>query len=178
MKFERRYQPWLVASKDASRPVLTHVNLTINTIDGERVGFLDATNSYVMVRVPCELHADDTAGPILVASLKHAAKTGQTKYESAELACVSKRCETPDGYAWPRPEVGAFPDFDKIISGPMAAKPAAGEFGISGVFLALVQRAMGSTSGVGLKVSGGRKAIVVASRHTEALGLIMPIVLS
>lgn len=173
MRFEKRYQPWLACSKDKSRPVLCAVNLTINTIDGERVGFLDASNSYVMVRVPCELHADDTPGLILPAALKHAARTA-AKGSLPEIACVARKCETQDGYAWPRPD-GAFPDFDRISASHTDNKSVV-EFGVNGDFLAAVSKALGARNGVGMSVGSVLRPLNVrVSGDDEAKGIVMPI---
>lgn len=78
-KSTRKLQPELVASKDASRPVLTRVHLNAEQ------SVVEVTDSYMLARFPVELDEGDTSGPIPVDALK-AARKPPNKYRDVSIA--------------------------------------------------------------------------------------------
>lgn len=109
LKSDTRKAPELerVASRDASRPVLSHVYL--NT---ERAR-LEATNTYAAALVPVEIEEGDDSGLIPAAALK--AQRKASKYAAASLGVNGKvTLATSEGeQTWLKGE-GQWPDFDRL----------------------------------------------------------------
>ena len=95
------------ASKDASRPVLSHVYL--NTENGT----LEATDSYRAVVVPVEVEEGDESGLIPADALK--AQRKASKYAAASLSVNGEiRLSTSEGeQSWRKGE-GQFPNIQRI----------------------------------------------------------------
>lgn len=179
MKFETQYKPWEAASKDSSRPVLTAVHLTI---DGEGNGWLDATDSYMLVRVPCDVEPGDVAGLIPREALIDAAKSAGRATE-AHLTCNGSVTDST-GRTWTRP-AGQFPDVDRIIGeeptttlGMDGAATDAIAFGIDPLLLAKAAKAMGAKR-IRIAVASPLKPVRVTSLSGYAgrapVAVLMPI---
>lgn len=189
MKFNGSAKVWEAASKDSSRPVLCAVNLCIEGTGKYRKGWLEATDSYALVRVPVdELDAKDIAGMLSPDALKDAVKASSTRLGYCELDCSdSKIAKSADGLrSWLRPE-GQFPESKNLIVRNEAGEPMpAGEheggtlaFGVNAALLARVAKAMGGRIG-GLRIEVGSplRPIMVRPLDSPVLGcecIVMPV---
>ena len=170
-----------VASRDASRPVLTHVYLNAEK------NRLEATNSYAAVLVPCETEEGDESGLIPAEALK--AQRKASKYSAASLSVNGDvRLSTPEGeQAWKKGE-GRWPDFDKL----MPEEYSGFRIGINPKLLLELAQGIGSPEnvvlefalqgdktegeGVGYFPSPLRAVRVTTTQGTEAAhGILMPI---
>ena len=98
-----------LVSTDQSRPVLTHTHLSIKGEDA----FLEATDSFALVRLPVTLDEHDTAGFIPVEAIVEARKTkavGLTAND--DVVRVEKGGRAVE---WKREDVGSWPDSDRLI---------------------------------------------------------------
>lgn len=191
MKFNGSAKIWEAASKDRSRPVLNAVNLRIESApDGSRVGWLEATDSFQLVRVKVdELARDDAAGLIDPEALKDAAKNARTTLGYCELDCSeASKTTSADGFrSWPRPE-GHFPEADRLILRDENGQPTgAGEheggvvaFGIDAALLVKITKATGARRGVALTVGSPLRTIAVRPLNApvECEAIVMPVSLS
>lgn len=111
----KKPKPWLVCSKDQTRPTLTHVNLTLDPPrkDKPRTGHLSATDSYCLVTVPVEFDDRDEEpkeGAFPIEALKAGDKIG------AVFALKDGVREPGTGTLHPYPEnPGQFPNADKLM---------------------------------------------------------------
>jgi hypothetical protein len=154
---------WLAASKEPSRPILTHV-----AFDAEK-GTLTATNSYIAARVPCEVEDGDVSGLIPAVALK------ESFGKSLRVADGFATLTLPDGERrWSVLADTQFPDVDKILGGAVEGL----KFGLNPD---LVQQ-------LGLALCAGTSAHVPISLHPvnplhamrvtasrDAVGVIMPV---
>lgn len=102
-----------LASRDASRPVLHALYLRIRENDGERHGVLEGTDSYKLGRIPVELDEGDTEGFVTLEAIETARKA---KYD--HLYCngsLGAGTALEPLVHFPRPELGTFPDTDKLL---------------------------------------------------------------
>lgn len=158
MKFDPKAKVWEAASKDKLRPVLTAVHLAIEGEGEDRKGFLEATDNYLLVRVPCEVSPEDVAGLIPVEALKEAAKG----YGAGGLTC-NGACTLADGRSWPRPE-GQFPETKRLIAGYSENTASFGDepcaFGINPALLVKAEKALGA-KGLRVEVRNPLKPITL-----------------
>ena len=95
-----------VASRDKSRPVLSHVYL--NTEKGR----LEATNSFAAAMIPCEVEDGDESGLIPSDALK--AQRKASRYYRSLSVNGDIRLSTSEGeQSWKKGE-GQWPDFDRL----------------------------------------------------------------
>lgn len=134
-----------VASKDQTRPVLTLVHLAemsptdmmrgeVESAPGEgsptrkdaRRGWLQATNSYTLVRVPVVLSDDDTPGFIPADAVRSAQKVRTRSSEVEVLSANGTARVVSDGSAveYVRPNAGQFPNVEQLIP-PTITDPSA-----------------------------------------------------
>jgi DNA polymerase III sliding clamp (beta) subunit (PCNA family) len=111
-----------VASKDKTRPALTHVNLRTDA-DGSR--WLEATDSYKLIRVPARgATAEDTDGPIPAAvftAARWAAARGLERESSIQAnGSVSYELKEGGSASMPRPDGFQFPDCARLVPEPSA----------------------------------------------------------
>lgn len=162
---------------DQSRPVLTRVFLRIlETKTGrghnrktKREGWLEATDSYLLIQVPVELDDDDTEGMIPIEALAEARLANRELAADGEIRI--------QGYGklttFLRPEMGKFPDTTKLFTDD----PPIASVGLNAKFLAKLAKGLG-TDTVRLDLMGPRKAIrVTPASGSGGRGLLMPIVL-
>lgn len=114
-----KVQPELVASKDASRPVLTKVHL--NT-EASRV---EVNDSYMLARFPVELDEDDTSGPIPLDALKASRKAPNRHGGDVHIRANSHvnvtQDDAPPYFTVPRgPADYQFPNIDALIPDNLA----------------------------------------------------------
>jgi hypothetical protein len=119
-----------VASKDATTPTLMDAHL-----DTE-LGELQATDTYVAVRIPVEVEKTDTSGPVAIAELTAAAKA------KAPALKIPKRPKAKKDQPGPYPKLAAiWPDADAI-------KKPAFKVGINANYLKAVADALGAKTGM------------------------------
>lgn len=163
MKFDTASKIWECAGKDRTRPILTYVHLAIEDTDDGRKGWLEATDSYVLARVPViSLDPDDTAGLIPVDVLKAAAKDS-----NGVLSCNGS-FSLADGRSWPRPEdLGTFPEAKHLIPDADTFDPerTSAPFGIDPALLVRALKALGGRKHVRVIVNTPLKPVLI-----EALG--------
>lgn len=106
-------KPEASASKDQTRPVLTHLYLRITGEGDARIGRLEATDSYKLVSIPVEVEDGDTEGFIPVEVLKAARKA--SRGSSAVQIEANGGLVIEDGTTYPRPEPGTWPKTDQLI---------------------------------------------------------------
>lgn len=172
MQFDYRSKLWECAGTDKSRPILTHVNLFIVETEDGRSGWLEATDSYIAVRIPITLDAEDTPGLLTVEMLKAAAKN------EGSIICDDTTCTISTGQTWPRPKLdGKYPDLAELFKRNPIQDGVSGRFGFSPALFVKAEKALGSR---GLKLSSANdlKPIRVESLSNGVPGaecLVMPI---
>jgi DNA polymerase III sliding clamp (beta) subunit (PCNA family) len=168
------------ASKDAVRPVLSHVYLNAEN------GTLEATDSYRAVVIPVEVEDGDTSALIPAEALKAQRKASKTAPASLSVnGDVS--LSTPDGeQSWKTGE-GQFPNLQQL--GP--AEVSTFRIGLNPVLLAETAKALGNGEHVTLeftlqpgKVEGDdtgtyphplRPIRLTVPNGGESYGILMPI---
>ncbi len=134
---------------------------------------LDASNSYIAVRVPVEVDERDTSGPVSLLALKLAGTSPLGKSRSiadVEIVCA-EGLEIPGVGTLDRPEAqGLFPNLSQLW--PREDTKFVFEVMLSPADLAA---AMGARDGVVLSFVGTNRPIVVTDRGSDAQGLLMPI---
>jgi len=158
-----------VASRDATRPVLTHAFLRV---DGERAT-LEACDSYKLARIPVELEAGDEEGFVPVEALTTARKA------RAESVSVNGSVDIPGGPSFPRPELGQFPNAVQLFPDGEVAFAV----GVNAKFLHELAQGLGSETvrlefvKVGDEPSALRPIVVrpIGGDAPEADGLLMPV---
>lgn len=159
------------ASKDAARPVLAHIYF-----DAER-GELQATDSYILARVPVEVGLDETSGFLPVDAVK-----ASRKREAGGLHCNGSidvmpaywdnDSDSPALQSFPRLEVGQWPHVDQLWP---AGEPVF-SVGINAGFLKRLAEALGAEdTAVTLSFVGKRDADGNATSEPDAL---RPIIVS
>jgi hypothetical protein len=156
---------WEAASKDDSRPVLTHVSFDA------KAGTLTATDSYILARVECEVEDGDESSLIPAAALK------QAKGQSLRVSDGKATLQLPDGgeRSWPLLD-GAFPDADKIFK----QYPDGGfGFGVNPELVKCLGVALGAGGSrclpIALHPLNPLRAIRVTTPSNGGLGLLMPV---
>jgi hypothetical protein len=160
---DRRFKPEVAVSKDPKRPTLQHPRLS-----GK--GFIEATDSFIAVRVPCELEAD-ADGMIPVEAIKLARTIGDKK-QAIRLDC-NGGVDVPDVASFERHTQEALPDIASAFDGLPKLTPTV--FGINAAMLARAAKALGCNE-VQLEVFTRETAIRVTPLH--GLGgeaIVMPV---
>lgn len=168
------------ASKEASRPVLTHAYLNVEN------GTLEATDSYRAVVIPVEVEEGDTSALIPVEALK--AQRKASKYEPASLRVNDDvRLSTPEGeQSWKTGE-GQFPNLQQLAPTELSTF----RIGLNPALLLETAKALGNGESVTLeftlqrdKVEGDdtgaypdalRPVRVTVPSGGESYGILMPI---
>jgi hypothetical protein len=167
-------KPEAVPSKEKHRPVLTHLYLRITEENGERVGTLEATDSYKAVMIPVELEDEDTEGFVTIEALKQARKDSPrgTVRLSANGGLV-----TPEGTEFSRPEAGQWPRLPELV--PQDTTEF--EIGLSAKFLYEMAQAYGDDR-VRIKFTASTdgspnpmRVMHVRPLNGEGEGILMPI---
>lgn len=181
-KSERKVMPERVASKDASRPVLSKVHLDADRKEGAQVV---VTDSYMLARFPVELDEGDTSGPIPVEALK-ASRKPPTKYGGDVAIRANSHVEVAQGetayMTLPREELDyTFPNADQLIPSNLA------EFrvGLDAAKLHALAKALGDETVILHFVADadgnprGNRVVYVTTTHDpkgeSADGILMPI---
>lgn len=198
MKLPPKAKPEKCASRDESRPVLTTVNLRVVKPAGDvqpatdtspetfepGSGFLEATDSYKLVRVPVELEPGDVDGLISVESLQAARKSDR---HNPRLSAGEASADIPGGASYPRPFGGQFPNVDSLVpAGAWGTKSTTvWEIGFSAKLLYELAQGLGSDgvrisfqpSPDGTEPNPLRPITVRALRDgdPDAVGILMPI---
>lgn len=112
MIFDPKYQPELIASTDATRPYLIHVELDVT---GKR---MLATDGHRLVVVPCEPQEHDTSGPVTGEALKGARKFAKRAKQPTTALSANGALVYP-GVTLERPSRGdaQYPPVDRVIPG-------------------------------------------------------------
>lgn len=133
------------ASKDQTRPVLTALH--VRETDDPAVGMLEATDSYVLVRVPVTLESGDVAGLVPASALVEARKTAGRLADARLSVNGDVAYTTKDGAEVhaPRPE-GTFPRANELFPDGEVAF----EIGVNPALLVAAAEAMGSPDGIRL----------------------------
>lgn len=131
------------ASSDLARPVLTNILLRIvETTTGRgrnrkvtRQGYLEATNSYILARIPVEVAEDDHEGYLPRQSLALARKQGELEAHETVSKVGALGIDRPsrEGHQWP--------DFDQLIP---KDKSIVAAVGINAKLLHELAQALGS----------------------------------
>jgi hypothetical protein len=182
-----------VVSKDQTRPVLASAYLRVVEPATEAEpgsGYLEATDSFKLARVPVELEVGDVEGFIPPAALIEARKADRL---TPRLE-ANGTCDVPGGPSFPRPEPGQPVNVDQLL--PVEDDLHSFEVGLSPKLLLELAQGMGAEGGVRLRFCKGRGAeswtpdnpesepstrrpIVVrplgSSDVPDAVGLLMPI---
>jgi DNA polymerase III sliding clamp (beta) subunit (PCNA family) len=139
------------ASKDSTRPVLQHLYLRAGKDAGE--GTLEATDSYMLVRVPVTMEDGDTEGFLPASALTEARKAAD-RYTSEVHVGANGSIEygTKDGgtVTLARPEPGKFPDTAQLFPGELSTF----EVGVNPKLLLAAAEAMGCET---IRLSFARK---------------------
>jgi len=145
MRFKSsKMQPELIASRDASRPVLSKVHLNVDASE------VWVTDSYMAARFPVDLDDGDTPGPIPVDTLKASRKPPDKRFATAILvngdAQVVQGIPSDGDYLAPYLTVPresseyTFPNLEQMFPDNVATF----EIGLDAVRLAKLAKAMGS----------------------------------
>jgi len=126
-------------SSDASRPVLTYAYL-----DAERAE-LQATDSYIAVRVPVELEPGDASGFVPCEALERSRKrdAGSLRLNgSADVMGEYQAADSPEPplASFARPDLGQFPNLPAL----WPETPVSFRVGINAKFLLQVAEALGA----------------------------------
>lgn len=165
----KRHKIEKAASEDEMRPAIAVVYLDV---ENER---LVATNSYVLATVPVEIEEGDVSGNISLDTIAEARRRQPRKQEAAVTANGEAAVSFKGGTAtFERPDT-TFPTWETLMEKQGA--PIV-RFGISASQLSALAAALG-TDGVEIEVYSPMKGIHVrALEVTDAVGLIMPILLA
>lgn len=102
-----------LTSRDESRPILHAFYLRVQESDGEQRGYLEATDSYKLARIPVELDEGDTEGFVTREAIEAARKMKYDHVFCNGSLGVGNAIEP--FVHFPRPELGTFPDTDKLL---------------------------------------------------------------
>lgn len=184
-------KPEKAVTKDMTRPVLTRIYLRISErVTGRgrsrrvhREGYLEATDTYKLVRVPVKVNDDDVQGFIPVEALTRARKQKLPEITAAEGVRVGD-------VTFDRPTDGQFPDAPSFI--PEDEKIVF-RVGVNAAFLHELADALGSDQvvlefqGQEVRTKGGalrgvlpepRKPIRVSPlSESGPVGVLMPILI-
>jgi len=187
-------KPSKSASKDQTRPVLTHAELRETTrIDsdaGERVADgweLVTCDSYQLARVRLSVTEEEsreplTAGPISSEALKAIEKTGSFRANSTIEPCNERG--VPTGLSFARPDVGTFPNWDQLAPD---VDPGAFSIGLDAELLYSLAQSLGAKQRgrchVSLTFVTGKDGMpnalrpitVKAKGNPDASGILMPV---
>ena len=149
---------------------------------------LVATDGHKLVRIPVEISADDTSGPVPIAAILDARKR---KLQSAEITCNGDATLLDTGTGnplshYPRPDNGKFPDYEKVMPDP-DAEPVV-SLGLNAKYLFELAHALTTIGGRGnskeepivrLDIFDDTRAVrVTVDRAPDRTGVIMPCRLS
>jgi hypothetical protein len=142
------------ASKDKTRPVLTalHLNTNTDTATGKVTATLEATDSYMLVRVPVTLEDGDVPGLVPASALVEARKSADRLSGDVTLSVngdVSYRTKDGAEVHAPRPE-GQFPRADELFPVELSTF----EIGVNPHLLAAAAEAMGCET---IRLTFGKK---------------------
>lgn len=145
-----------VASKDQTRPVICNTYLRViepptdsGELDGR--GYLEATDSYKLIRVPVELESGDVDGFVPPEVLTAARKVNRHDPRIEANGSL----DIPNGPSFPRPELGQFPNVDQLL--PDETSLADFSIGVNARFLFELAQGLG-TDTVRLRFVGERLA--------------------
>ena len=173
-----------MASKDQSRPILTHLHLDVDR------KMIEATDSYGLVSIPVEVEEGDVSGMVPIEAWTAFFKAHSKRVPSPSLQCGEDCVLEIDGSTsrWKRPE-GTFPSVAQLmpdeanrsgfrvrLSVPLLANIAAG-LGTDEVTLGFVRSKPEldeSAEGVGYFPSNLRPIIVSNGEHGEQ-AILMPV---
>lgn len=85
MKYHKNLKPWLCASTDKSRNVITETYLDITEKDGQRNGNLVAVDGAMLVVIPVELDARDQPGHVSKSVFEAARKICRKAIDMAQV---------------------------------------------------------------------------------------------
>ena len=174
MKFPLTAKIEKAASKDAARPTLNRLYLRITeTKTGRgrnrrthRQGWLEATDSYKLVRIPVELDEEDVEGFIPIEAVTRA-----RKHRVVEIgAAVGVRVKD---VVFDRPGDGTWPDLPKLVE----ADSSTFSIGLNARLLMELAEALGSDD-LRLDFTGSLtpiKVLPLGGEAPQSVGLIMPI---
>ena len=141
MRFDPDFKPELCVSKDTTRTAgITAVHLDV---EGKR---LLSTDGSTLSIIPCEVEPGDVSGPIPVDVIKAARKAKHP--DGVVILCGKDLKIPPDGPTFPRPDVGAFPDVDRVVPRHKAGDPDTFEVAFNPSLLLAVAKAIGGGEGV------------------------------
>jgi hypothetical protein len=188
-----RARPDKVASKDQTRPILTTLNLRLKRSGAKGTGkvtggFVEATDSYKLVRLPVEFEeGDEPKAGLLPAEMFAGKRVDDIRLDDGQVV-VSQGTETR---TIPRPDnVGReFPDVDKLLE-PVLAELGEFKVGLNAKYLYDLAQSMGTETVVlcfcagkkGHEPNGLRPILVLPDASSAGtftkdgpLGLLMPI---
>lgn len=141
------------ASKDKARPVLTQLYVREGA-NGSAT--LEATDSYILVRVPVTMEDGDKGGFVPPSVLVDARKVAGRSEDVRVIANSEVGYDSADGVSvrMPRPDIGTFPNTDMLFPDEWSTF----EVGVSPKLLLAAAEAMGSPDGVRLRFARVRSS--------------------
>ena len=145
---------------------------------------LVATDGHKLVKIPVEVSAGDTSGPVPIAAILDARKR---KLQPAQITCNGDATlfDTGPGNPlsyYPRPDNGKFPDYERVMLDP-EAEPVI-SIGLNAKYLFELAHALTTTGGRGnnkkepivrLDIFDDARAVrVTVESEPERTGVIMP----
>jgi hypothetical protein len=189
MKIDKNYRPELVVCQDGTSLPLTQVHLDV---EGKRVV---ATNGSSLVVCPVEQSEADVSGSVPVEALKLARKLCKQerrrsvdgkRWEYETPPCTvdladSAHARMRDGSTLPRPDLGKFPPFDRVIPDYPDSDKTLVRLTLNAHLLAELATAMDADGitltfpapGPGAELLSPIK-VTARDRDNEAFGVLMP----
>lgn len=166
MRFKSKYKPELICSRDVTRPVLHHPNLSV--VKGKRC--LTATDGKRLLVIPVMAEQSEE-GIVPKEALKLAREKRASKKQDMVSIGLNGKCELENGWTIPRivQEDLKYPNVEQVIPAPSAADQ---KVSFNAKFLWEIAQSLGIEHVVLTFQPGG--AITVTSPHEEAYAILMP----
>lgn len=149
MRFDKRFQPWLAASPDDSRPIFRCLN--IERTEGNH-GVAVAADGFVLAVVPVTLDDGDVPGLIRVESMQHAAKLdGRVLLGEDRLRFPKEDSDYPRGTS----NYGQFPNWRQIAP-KIKTYPVTPPFAVNPAYIDRLWKALGRPHGLAFTAIKGK----------------------
>lgn len=150
----------------ATKDVRSYLNQPWLDVENKR---LVATDGHIMAVHPVELGDDDTTGPVTLEAIKAARKT------SGNAIIVNGRLEIEGVASFPRPDVGRYAQYEKVIPKKPDREP---DLAIDANLLLNLAKALNGKGqkpqGIMLWLPKKYGSAIYAQGKSDAVGVIMP----
>jgi len=175
MKIDPKLKLEKIASVKDVRPYLRDPHLDVEN------KCLVATDGHKLVKIPVEVHADDTSGPVPLDVIKDARKR---KLESAEIVCNGDATLIDSGSGLPlahyeRIDNGQFPDYERVLIDD--SKEPVVSIRLNAQYVLELAQALAAGGGRGkepivrLDIFDGSSPVrVVSEQEPSRVGIVMP----